>query len=50
MFTERFPPLFLALLSLSFLIKYLKKHPLDIFAYYRIILALVILLFELQRN
>jgi len=37
-------------LSLNFLIKYLKNHPLDIFAYYRVILALAILLFELQRN
>jgi undecaprenyl-diphosphatase len=34
-------------LSLGFLIRYLKKHPLDIFAYYRIILALVILLASL---
>lgn len=30
-------------LSLGFLIRYLKKHPLDVFAYYRIVLALVIL-------
>jgi undecaprenyl-diphosphatase len=30
-------------LSLGFLIRYLKKHPLDIFAYYRIVLAVVIL-------
>jgi undecaprenyl-diphosphatase len=37
-------------LSLSFLIRYLKKHPLDLFAYYRIILALVILIFALQLN
>jgi undecaprenyl-diphosphatase len=37
-------------LGLGFLIRYLKKHPLDIFAYYRIILALVILLFALQLN
>jgi undecaprenyl-diphosphatase len=36
--------------SLSFLIRYLKRHPLDIFAYYRIVLALVILLASLQRN
>ena len=34
-------------LSLTFLIKYLRKHPLDIFAYYRIVLALVILLASL---
>ena len=34
-------------LSLNFLIKYLKKHTLDIFAYYRIGLALVILLASL---
>ncbi len=33
--------------SLQFLIKYLKKHTLDIFAYYRIALALVILVFSL---
>jgi undecaprenyl-diphosphatase len=37
-------------LSLSFLIRYLKKHPLDLFAYYRIILAIVILIFALQLN
>jgi undecaprenyl-diphosphatase len=37
-------------LGLGFLIRYLKKHPLDVFAYYRIILALVILLFTLQQN
>jgi undecaprenyl-diphosphatase len=37
-------------LSLGLLIRYLKKHPLDIFAYYRIILALVILFFALQLN
>jgi undecaprenyl-diphosphatase len=37
-------------LSLSFLIKYLKNHPLDIFAYYRIVLALIILLVSLQWN
>jgi undecaprenyl-diphosphatase len=34
-------------LSLNLLIKYLKRHPLDIFAYYRIILALIILLASL---
>jgi undecaprenyl pyrophosphate phosphatase UppP len=34
-------------LSLNFLIKDLKKHTLDIFAYYRIGLALVILLASL---
>jgi len=37
-------------LSLGFLIRYLKKHPLDIFAYYRIALALIILLVSLQWN
>ena len=36
------------LLSLGFLIRYLKKHTLDIFAYYRIVLALIILLTSLQ--
>jgi undecaprenyl-diphosphatase len=36
--------------SLTFLIKYLKNHPLDIFAYYRIALALIILLVSLQWN
>jgi undecaprenyl-diphosphatase len=35
-------------LGLNFLIKYLKKHPLDIFAYYRIVLALVILFASLH--
>jgi len=35
-------------LSLGFLIRYLKRHPLDIFAYYRIVLALVILLASLK--
>jgi len=35
-------------LSLGFLIRYLKKHPLDVFAYYRIVLALVILLASLK--
>lgn len=30
-------------LGLGFLIRYLKKHPLDIFAYYRIVLAVIIL-------
>jgi undecaprenyl-diphosphatase len=34
-------------LSLNFLIKYLKRHTLDIFAYYRIGLALIILLASL---
>lgn len=34
-------------LSLGVLIRYLKKHPLDVFAYYRIVLALVILLASL---
>lgn len=34
-------------LSLRFLIAYLKKHTLDLFAYYRIALALVILAFSL---
>ena len=34
-------------LSLGFLIKYLQKHPLDLFAYYRIVLALVILFVSL---
>jgi len=33
-------------LSLKFLITYLKKHSLDVFAYYRIIIALLILLFS----
>jgi undecaprenyl pyrophosphate phosphatase UppP len=33
--------------SLKFLIGYLKGHTLDIFAYYRIGLALVILIFSL---
>ncbi|HEX2966161.1 MAG TPA: undecaprenyl-diphosphate phosphatase, partial [Syntrophorhabdaceae bacterium] len=32
------------ILSLGLLIRYLKKHPLDVFAYYRIALALVILI------
>jgi undecaprenyl-diphosphatase len=36
------------LLSLGFLIRNLKKHTLDIFAYYRIALALIILLTSLQ--
>jgi undecaprenyl-diphosphatase len=36
--------------SLNFLIKYLKNHPLDVFAYYRIVLALAILLASLQWN
>lgn len=35
------------ILSLQFLIKYVKRHTLDIFAYYRILLALVILLVSL---
>jgi undecaprenyl-diphosphatase len=38
---------FFGALSLGFLIRYLKKHPLDIFAYYRIVLALVILIASL---
>ena len=33
--------------SLKFLIGYLKKHTLDLFAYYRIALALLILVFSL---
>lgn len=36
------------LVSLGFLIRYLKKHTLDLFAYYRIALALIILLASLQ--
>ncbi len=35
------------ILSLGLLVRYLKKHPLDIFAYYRIALALVILVASL---
>jgi len=34
-------------MSLQFLIRYLKRHTLDIFAYYRIALALLILVFSL---
>jgi undecaprenyl-diphosphatase len=37
-------------LSLGLLIRYLKTHPLDVFAYYRIVLAFVILLASLLRN
>ena len=36
------------LLKSRFSHRYLKKHPLDIFAYYRIVLALIILLTSLQ--
>lgn len=34
--------------SLHFLIRYLKRHTLDVFAYYRIALALLIILFSLR--